>query len=216
MNTKILAVGLHFNPKLHSWLQIEPRTFEEDGTPKTWAIFDGTACMSKLTGNFQHEPRPSNRTDGYFQEYRFGTVQEAVDSFLKFYPDLRPAPEVEEFVAMGKSGNPTEYNIVSRLTALMPDRTIQLSQAETSEFYLQVLNPSDSGRNQQLECLFTEKTFISVMAMGLLMCAAKGYTDTGFFSRLMEDSKTEIEYTGDLESTLEAFFGQFKNSEANA
>ena len=47
--------------------------------PERWAIRDGSRCLSKLKHEFCYEPSPSERKDKHFKEFRFNSVQEAID-----------------------------------------------------------------------------------------------------------------------------------------
>jgi len=81
----ILKYGLLFDKLRLEWVSIEATKYnEETNIPNTWAIRKGSFVMSKKTGEFDYEPRPSNRDNKFLKEYRFKSPEEAFKYWTKF------------------------------------------------------------------------------------------------------------------------------------
>ena len=53
----------------------------EDGRLNIWAVRMGNSCLNKKELFFEYEPSPSNRDESFFDECRFNSPEEALDSF---------------------------------------------------------------------------------------------------------------------------------------
>lgn len=53
----------------------------------TYAIYKGSTVFSKITGSFYWEPSPSSRDDEFFQEFRFASMEEAIESYFCFHKE---------------------------------------------------------------------------------------------------------------------------------
>ena len=83
-----ISLGIKYNPTLMDWVKIEARQYDhETYQPTSWAICKGNSnsAMSKTDGVFYYEPMPSNRDKEYFDEFRFNSVDEALQTYLKFH-----------------------------------------------------------------------------------------------------------------------------------
>ncbi len=66
-------------------LCINATKYNIQGKPISWAVQRyRSQSMSKLTGEFEHDPSPSNRSDEFIIEFRFDSAEEAYQSYLKF------------------------------------------------------------------------------------------------------------------------------------
>jgi hypothetical protein len=78
---ELCSIGLLFDGI--NWLvKAEATRFDDKGKPVLWAVRrSGGSALSKITGEFDYEPLPSNRDEEYLQEHRFDTLAEAKQSF---------------------------------------------------------------------------------------------------------------------------------------
>jgi len=81
----VLSVGIAWDKRYETFVIIEATKFDANYQPISWAIRRSGYVMSKSTGVFIYEPRPSSRTDEFFDEYRFSSVEEARLCWNKFY-----------------------------------------------------------------------------------------------------------------------------------
>ena len=82
---KVLTYGLKYEPERLEWVAVEATKYDDVGNPISWAIRKGGYCMSKLTGKFDYEPRPSSRGESFITEYRFSTPEQAKECWQKFH-----------------------------------------------------------------------------------------------------------------------------------
>lgn len=82
-----ISLGITYDPKIMDWVKIEARQYgHETYQPTSWAVCrGGTTAMSKSDGVFYCEPIPSNRDQKYFNEFRFNSVDEALQTYIKFH-----------------------------------------------------------------------------------------------------------------------------------
>ncbi|MFW6024845.1 MAG: 5' nucleotidase, NT5C type [Candidatus Woesearchaeota archaeon] len=77
------------NNKIHKKLKFAPDdvTVEKrSSNPDKYAVIYGRNCMSK-NGDFVMEPMPSTRTEDFLKEYRFDSVEEAMETFFSHYKE---------------------------------------------------------------------------------------------------------------------------------
>lgn len=74
----ILKYGISLN-EYGDWIVIEATKFDRNGLPILWGIRSSSLALSKFSGEFNCEPMPSLRDDEFFKEYRFSSVDEAID-----------------------------------------------------------------------------------------------------------------------------------------
>ena len=82
-----ISLGITYDPKVMDWVKIEARQYDHKTyQPTSWAVCrGGVTAMSKDDGRFYYEPMPSNRDQKYFDEFRFNSVGEALQAYLKFH-----------------------------------------------------------------------------------------------------------------------------------
>lgn len=64
---------------------VEATSFDARGNALTWAVRKHRFCLSNKTGEFDYEPLPSSRSGVYFKEYRFDSMEKAVECYRKYY-----------------------------------------------------------------------------------------------------------------------------------
>lgn len=81
---KIISYGIKEGDR--GWdVIIEATKFDEKQNPISWAVRQrGGTCMSKITGEFEWESNQSNRDDGFYEEYRFDSAEEAKKTWDSF------------------------------------------------------------------------------------------------------------------------------------
>lgn len=83
---KILSYGIQFDSARHEWIVCEATKFDDlTQKPTSWAVRNGVDVMSKHTGNFEYEPKPSSRDEDFFEEYRFNSADEAIEAWALFH-----------------------------------------------------------------------------------------------------------------------------------
>lgn len=75
----VLSMAVKWQPEYRSFIIAEATNFDAEQNPTSWAIRSGRDAMSKISGEFEYEPMPSSRDDAYFAEFRFSTMQEAIE-----------------------------------------------------------------------------------------------------------------------------------------
>lgn len=82
----VLTYGLFYNKNWQEWITIEAARYDEQTKlPISWAVRRGNSVMSKLTGDFDYEPLPSNRDDNFYIKYRFTSPEAAAKCWSYFY-----------------------------------------------------------------------------------------------------------------------------------
>jgi len=81
----VLKYGLFYAQEKETWITIEATQFDEQtNEPNLWAVRRNSGVMSNKTGEFSYEPFPSSRTEEFFKEFRFSTVEDAKNTWEKF------------------------------------------------------------------------------------------------------------------------------------
>jgi hypothetical protein len=65
--------------------EIRATKYDDEGNPIKWGIKEGNDSMSNNDGHFYIEPRPSDRDDSFYKEFRFDSVNDAYTCYLKFH-----------------------------------------------------------------------------------------------------------------------------------
>ena len=68
-------------------LKVIARDFDSDNRPLFWSIFNGKCALSRKTGQFDLQPKPSARSSKWIDEHRFGSLIE-VEYFLERVKEL--------------------------------------------------------------------------------------------------------------------------------
>lgn len=80
------AYTIKFDLRAFTELKIVATKWDDVGvSPITWAIKRSDLCMSKIDGDFYWEPRPSERDEDYFNEFRFDSAEEAYECWFKYH-----------------------------------------------------------------------------------------------------------------------------------
>ena len=74
----ILSYGLYCD-KNNRWISLEATKFNELKQPISWAIRRTGWALSKYTGKFEYEPMYSSRDEKFLKEFRFDSIEEAVE-----------------------------------------------------------------------------------------------------------------------------------------
>ncbi len=83
--TTILTYGIYYDKSKMSWTVIEATRYDDEtNEPTSWAVRRNSSVMSKIHGEFEFEPTPSNRNDEFFKEFRFDTPEQALECWKKF------------------------------------------------------------------------------------------------------------------------------------
>jgi hypothetical protein len=80
-----LSVGISWDERHEAFVVVEATKFNDEHTPISWAIRRSGSVMSKTTGHFDYEPMPSSRDDEFFAEYRFTSMEEAINCWDEHY-----------------------------------------------------------------------------------------------------------------------------------
>jgi hypothetical protein len=72
-----------------------------------WAISDGTCCVLNRDGEWVYQPQPSSRTEGFLQQTRWATAQEAFD-FLENWRPLELQRALDQEFTVWKRKNDTK------------------------------------------------------------------------------------------------------------
>ena len=89
----ILSYGIFFDKRNLDWVTVESTKYDDStNEPISWAVKknSSTSVMSKITGEFQFEPRPSSRDDKFYEEFRFSDPEEAQRCWAKFHTPVCP------------------------------------------------------------------------------------------------------------------------------
>lgn len=68
---------------MNEFITAEATRFDDSNNPQHWAIRHGNYVMSKNTGLFDYEESPSSRDHDFIHEYRFPTMETAINCFKK-------------------------------------------------------------------------------------------------------------------------------------
>ena len=83
---KATTYGIKFDPIYKRYtIELIARSFDDDGTPKKWAIVMDSGSMSRYDGKFYFEPSPSNRDNDFYTEFRFDSKKEAMEFYNKYH-----------------------------------------------------------------------------------------------------------------------------------
>lgn len=86
-----LEVASYFlsTPNKHPFTKLEKMYNPDQG--HTWAIRTaGGDVLSKKSLSFEHEPLPSSRDEQFYQEFRFATVDEALECWNGYQQKNKP------------------------------------------------------------------------------------------------------------------------------
>lgn len=86
-NLQVLKWGIFWDERRLCWCNIE-LLMQPTGNP-LYRITYMSGTMSKKDGQFSIEPLPSSITKKFKNEHRFKSPEEALECFLKFYPNKK-------------------------------------------------------------------------------------------------------------------------------